>query len=187
MRIIQGCELEGFLHQAEQAKQSLERIARYEGPIMNKELRYALIQYELLALRYENGILDTETDRKMVAEGRTIGEFDAHLIQQYNLLARATELKLGLGIAYGLNYDEIKTNKYPHQFLYIPPTLKDQESYQPLLQSDLAGLLTTVKAGPAMIHVPGQLVGYGIALGLNENRKWISEGLRAVEEHFQVK
>ncbi len=183
MKFLQGGELEVFLLASKQAYETLEVISKSEQPSTSDLL--LLAQYDALERLYGGEAFRKLIDRART-EGLTTEEHVLRMVREHQLLARASEIKLGLGISYGRCHGLLEK----HADLFLPrdyiPGLKAREEYPRVEEFDLNGLLALVNVAPVMIEVPSELVEYGIALGLDrEHPHQMTQAFGRVREYFR--
>ncbi len=178
MRIIQGCELRGFLHASKQAKQSLLYISKRLDKAPTTERAWALHQYDCLG-RYYGNVGDrvlSKVNDDMKLGGHVASEYDKALVERNNLLVKACENRLGLGITYGWFFRDIISERrkwMEEDLLCSLPLFKSREFYIQGTTSSLSEMLATVALGPAMIEVAEEMLDYGIGLGLKQDHNLI--------------
>ena len=190
MELIQGCQSEGFLYATTQARKNLLRVSLRLEKLPNTDRDVVLHQYDVLN-RYYGGFAFRETNELMKEKGSKPEEFDVAQVINNNLLARACELRLGLGITYGwIHYaliDKPRREYYQNELIRQLPIFKSKEEYISLLANPISNLLDRVEIGPAMIEVPSEMHEYGIALGLKENHQQILKTFRTIDSYWNRK
>lgn len=190
MELIQGCQLQGFLFATTQARKNLLRVSLHLEKLPSTDRDVVLHQYDVLN-RYYGGFSFKETNELMKEEGSKPQEFDVAQVINNNLLARACELRLGLGITYGWKHYAL-INKptreyYRNELIMQLPIFKSKEEYISLLANPITNLLDQVEIGPAMIEVPSEMHEYGIALGIRENHQETVKTFRIIDDYFRKK
>ncbi len=188
MELIQGCELQGFLYAAMQARENLLRVSCDLQKLPDPDRAIVLHQYDLLN-RYYGGSSFVEINTIMKDDGKQPTEFDVAQVNNNNLLARACELRLGLGISYGWKYYSLtyegSRERYARELMRPLPTFKPIEESLSILQTPITNFLARVQIGPAMIEVPSEMLDYGIGLGLKADHQTIKATLETIGMYFE--
>ncbi len=166
MKIIQGCELETFLHASNQATCTLKHIMNGIRP--STDNTYLLLQYYAIEALYGGSETLQQANQQLKARGNLTPEpFDLQMIKENGLIARACENKLGLGISYGRTYHTLKQLGSNYLAIDRIPNLQSCKWYEQFAGIEIEEVLSRAAIGPAIIEVPPELLNIGIALGLD--------------------